>query len=92
MASAPQLTYQAFLSRLAAQGYGVIAAPFLVQPNHQAIAQDVALSFMQTYQSLCQQRNLQSLPIYGLGHSLGAKLQLLLTCQQLVPRHGNILG
>lgn len=91
VAAAPQITYQVFLNALASQGYGIIAAPFLVQPNHRAIADDVARSFNRTYQALTQAYSLPRLPVFGIGHSLGAKLQLILTCEGIVPRDGNIL-
>ena len=92
VAAAPQLTYQKFLSTLAHRGYCIIAAPFLVQPNHQAIATEVTTSFHRTYAQLqARARVSSSLPIFGLGHSLGAKLQLLITCEEMLPRAGNLL-
>lgn len=92
VATAPQLTYQTFLDSLASRGYCIIAAPFLVQLNHQAIVTDVTESFQRTYTQLQKRYNISpSLPIFGVGHSLGSKLQLLLTCEGILPRAGNVL-
>ncbi|MEM9136858.1 MAG: DUF1350 family protein [Cyanobacteria bacterium P01_F01_bin.42] len=92
VATAPQVTYDAFLRGLMAQGYAIVATRYLVQPDHEAIAADVTRSFNLTYQDLCGRKKLTpNLPVFGLGHSLGAKLQLLLACQGNVPRMGNLL-
>jgi hypothetical protein len=91
VASAPHLTYQNFLGMLAHRGYCIIATPFLVQPNHQAITTEVRQSFQLTYNTLKQNTPILDLPIFGVGHSLGSKLQLLLSCEATLPRAGNIL-
>ncbi|MCM1981438.1 DUF1350 family protein [Lyngbya confervoides] len=92
VATAPQLTYQYLLSRLAQQGYGVIATPFLVQIDHQAIATEIEARLRSTYRDLCQDREeTAAIPLFGMGHSLGCKLQLLMACESPLPRRGNIL-
>ncbi|NER96806.1 MAG: DUF1350 domain-containing protein [Symploca sp. SIO1B1] len=93
IAAAPQVTYRSLLEQLGSQGYGVIATPFLNTLDHTAIARDVLNSFETTLGRL-QARNLlpqQYLPIYGVGHSMGCKLHLLIGSLFSVERAGNIL-
>lgn len=92
VATVPHTTYQRLLSTMAQQGYGIIATPFIVQLDHSAIVADIYRQFNRTYQALTQQDSrLKILPIYGLGHSMGCKLHLLLSCLYSVPRQGNML-
>ena len=93
VASAPQLTYSLLLEYLAEQGYVVIATPFVNTFDHTAIAQSVSQSFERALETL-QTRGLlrrRYLPIYGLGHSMGCKLHLLIGSLFPVERAGNIL-
>jgi len=89
VASAPQLTYSWLLEGLAEQGYGIIATPFLNELNHNAIAQRALNRFETAYQRLGLFRHY--LPIYGVGHSMGCKLHLLINSLYQVPRAGNLL-
>lgn len=91
--TAPQVAYRWLLTELAQQGYGVIATPFLNTLDHQAIARSVLNRFETAYTRLQSQYSLPGgyLPIYGLGHSLGSKLQLLIGSCYEVERAGNIL-
>ena len=93
IATAPQVTYRSLLEQLGRQGYAVIATPFLNTLDHAAIARDVLNSFETTLYRL-QASNIlrrQYLPIYGVGHSMGCKLHLLIGSLFPVERAGNIL-
>jgi len=92
VATAPQITYRQFLERLAAQGYAVIATPFINTFDHRAIAQTVLYDFDRTLEILHKTTlRKRYLPIYGVGHSLGCKLHLLIGSLFPVERAGNIL-
>lgn len=92
VATAPQLTYRRLLERLAAAGYVIVASPFINTFDHKAIAHDICRSFERTLETL-QAKYLRRryLPIYGMGHSLGCKLHLLIGSTRSVERAGNIL-
>jgi hypothetical protein len=77
---------------LGKQGYLVIATPFVNTLDHAAIAKDVLLNFDRTLERLRYRGLLQGyLPIYGIGHSMGCKLHLLIGSLFPVDRAGNIL-
>jgi hypothetical protein len=92
VATAPQLTYRRLLEFLGTQGYVVIATPFVNTFDHAEIAKSVLETFDRTLERL-QARVLQNryLPIYGMGHSMGCKLHLLIGSLFEVERAGNIL-
>ncbi len=91
VAAAPQVTYRALLEFLADQGYVVVATPFINTFDHEAIARQVARAFEQTLDYL-QSRVLKRryLPIYGVGHSMGCKLHLLIGSMLQSERAGNV--
>lgn len=89
VATAPQVTYSWLLESLAEEGYGIIATPFLNDLNHSAMAQRVLNRFETAYERLGLFR--RYLPIYGLGHSMGCKLHLLINSLYEVQRAGNLL-
>lgn len=92
MATAPQVTYRRLLERLAAQGYAIIATPFVNTFDHIAIARAVQRNFERTLEKLYATSIRRGyLPIYGLGHSMGCKLHLLIGSLFTVERAGNIL-
>ncbi len=93
VATAPHLTYRWLLEQLAAKGYVVIATPFVNTLDHQAIAESVLLNFERTIERLHYSGELRKLylPIYGIGHSMGCKLHLLIGSLFPVERAGNIL-
>ena len=93
VATAPQLTYRWLLEELAAKGYVVVATPFLNTLDHAAIAQSVLQSFDSVIAQLHTTSVLRKryLPVYGLGHSMGCKLHLLIGSLSPVERAGNIL-
>jgi hypothetical protein len=91
VAAAPHLTYRWLLEALYEQGYAVIATPFVNTFDHSAIAQETLITFEQGFTFLCKRRpELQNLPIYGLGHSMGCKVHLLIDSLYGVSRAGNI--
>ncbi len=92
VASAPHLTYRLLLEALGRQGYLIVATPFVNTFDHRAIAHEVAITFEQALYYL-QNRGFspRSLPIYGLGHSMGGKIHLLLSSLGRLERAGNVL-
>lgn len=93
VATAPHLTYRWLLEQMASKGYVIIATPFLNTLDHTAIAQSVLLNFDRTIERLYDTAALRKLylPIYGMGHSMGCKLHLLIGSLFAVERAGNIL-
>ncbi|MBD2385125.1 DUF1350 family protein [Cylindrospermum sp. FACHB-282] len=93
VATAPHLTYRWLLEHLASKGYVVIATPFVNTLDHQAIAKSALLNFERTRELLHDTGELRKLylPIYGVGHSMGCKLHLLIGSLFEVERAGNIL-
>jgi hypothetical protein len=71
----------------------IIATPFVNTLDHVAIAQSVLRKFERTLEILQETREIRKvyLPIYGLGHSMGCKLHLLIGSLFTVQRAGNIL-
>jgi hypothetical protein len=92
VATAPHVTYQRLLRFLAHEGYVIVATPFVNTFDHHAIARAVLSSFEQTYDYLYDSAlRRKTLPIYGIGHSMGCKLHLLIGSLFDVERAGNIL-
>lgn len=91
--TAPQATYRWLLEQLGRQGYAVISTPFLNTFDHGAIARDVLNRFETTLERLKAKTVLSKrhLPIYGIGHSMGCKIHLLIGSLFPVERAGNIL-
>ncbi|NJM96683.1 MAG: DUF1350 family protein [Phormidesmis sp. RL_2_1] len=91
VAAAPHLTYRWLLEALYAEGYAVMATPFVNTFDHGAIAQETLTTFEQGLMVLAKrQPHLSKLPIYGLGHSMGCKVHLLIGSLHGVARAGNI--
>ncbi|MGF1481387.1 MAG: DUF1350 family protein [Cyanophyceae cyanobacterium] len=93
VATAPQITYRWLLEQLGKEGYVVIATPFVNTLDHRAIARTVFNRFEAVLERV-QSRNLlgqRYLPVYGVGHSMGCKLHLLMASIYPVERAGNIL-
>ncbi len=92
VATAPQITYRALLEQLAAEGYVIVATPFVNTLDHTTIAQRVMRISNLALDYLCSDLLRQyALPIYGLGHSMGCKLHLLIGSLFPQERAGNIL-
>jgi hypothetical protein len=92
VATAPHITYRWLLEQLAEKGYVVIATPFVNTLDHTAIAKSVLLKFERTLERLQDSSALRNgyLPIYGVGHSMGCKLHLLVGSLFAIDRAGNI--
>lgn len=93
VASAPQLTYRWLLTEIGKAGYAIIATPFVNTFDHISIARDVLNRFETLVDQLQAKKLIKSdyLPVYGLGHSMGCKLHLLIGSLFTVERSGNIL-
>ncbi|MGK7916004.1 MAG: DUF1350 family protein [Prochloraceae cyanobacterium] len=91
--TAPNLTYRWLLEQLAKKGYVAIATPFINTFDHKTISRDVLNRFETIVDRLKAKNSLGKsyLPIYGLGHSMGCKLHLLIGSLFCVERAGNIL-
>ena len=92
VAAAPNVTYQWLLENLAREGYLIVATPFINTFDHKAIAQEVLITFNQAMHYLYKRVFPASdfLPVYGLGHSMGCKVHLLINSLWEVERAGNI--
>lgn len=92
VASAPQVTYRSLLEFLASQGFVIVATPFVNTLDHTTIAQRVMrlsnLALEHLQEEVLRRR---ALPIYGIGHSMGCKLHLLMGSLFPQERAGNIL-
>lgn len=89
--AAPQLAYSKLLESLVAERFAVIATPFINTFDHGAIAETALNQFEDCLEFLYAQNRLKiGLPIYGLGHSMGCKLHLLICSLFEVERAGNI--
>lgn len=91
--TAPSVTYRWLLAELGKQGYAIIATPFVNTLDHTAIARSVLNRFENIVERLQLRHLLPTgyLPIYGIGHSMGCKLHLLIGSLYGVERAGNIL-
>ncbi|KAJ0047056.1 hypothetical protein Pint_05518 [Pistacia integerrima] len=87
--AAPQLTYRWFLERLSEKGVLVIATPYPSGFDHFYIADEVQFKVDRCLRFL--QETVQDLPTFGMGHSLGSVIHLLIGSRYAVQRSGNIL-
>ncbi len=89
---APQTTYRRFLESLCEQGYAVIATTFDTVVDHFGVVHDIATKFAAAQTELHKTNRLKRfLPVYGIGHSMGCKLHLMLGSLYRMERAGNIL-
>ncbi|CAL9118888.1 unnamed protein product [Musa textilis] len=87
--AAPQLTYRLFLERLSKRGALVVATPFASGFDHFLIADEVQSKFDRCLRFL--QDSVNDLPTFGVGHSLGSVIHLLIGSRYAIQRCGNIL-
>ena len=93
VATAPQLSYRSFLEQIGSAGFAIVATPFLNTFDHLTIAREV----LNRFETICDRLHAMDalgkryLPIYGIGHSMGCKLHLLIGSLFNVERAGNIL-
>ncbi|CAN0400681.1 unnamed protein product [Pylaiella littoralis] len=80
----PRNTYGALLEGLVDAGFLVVATRVrLNEFNHDALACDVARDFRVAYrdvEALYGRAAMARIPLFGVGHSLGAKVHVLLNC------------
>jgi len=87
----PQLTYRLFLETLVERtGVVVVATPYSLSFDHLRVADAVQFAFDRTCRALGP-RLPAELPVWGLGHSMGALAQTLLASRYAVTRAGLIL-
>jgi hypothetical protein len=102
----PQFTYGTFLEELSENGsYIVVSTPpeMMISSNplnHQRIAYECARSFRIAYRTIIEEEygvyEAQSIPIVGLGHSMGSRIHVILNTQRKLrrigfPREANVL-
>jgi len=97
----PQIAYDDVLRRLSEYGsLVVVATPYDLATDHERIASTCMDTLDRSLMSLERTyavAPLRGLPLYGMGHSLGAKVQALLSCRgpmslpRGLSRAGNIL-
>uniref|UniRef100_A0A061S4V8 Uncharacterized protein n=1 Tax=Tetraselmis sp. GSL018 TaxID=582737 RepID=A0A061S4V8_9CHLO len=87
--SAPQFFYRLFLETLALRNVMVIATPYQTNFDHLRIADETQFRFDCAYRALASETS--GLPIYGVGHSLGSLVHLLICTRYTVNRAGNAL-
>ncbi|KAG9447423.1 hypothetical protein H6P81_013551 [Aristolochia fimbriata] len=87
--AAPQLTYRLFLEQLSENGCLVIATPYASGFDHFSIADEVQFKFDRCLRFL--QQTINDLPTFGVGHSLGSVIHLLIGSRYAVQRTGNVL-
>jgi predicted alpha/beta hydrolase len=91
VAAAPQVTYRALLEFLATQGFAIVATPFVNTFDHTTIAQRVMRNSNLAFDYLENRAIGRRLTIYGIGHSMGGKLHVLIGSLFPQERAGNIL-
>ncbi|CAI5527777.1 unnamed protein product [Closterium sp. Naga37s-1] len=92
--ASPQLTYRLFLSTLAQRGLMVVATPYASGFDHLRIADEAQFRFDRCMRSLSLKsqppNDPMDLPVYGVGHSMGALVHLLIGARYAVERAGNV--
>lgn len=86
LAVSPHLAYKRLLEALALMGYVIVATPFLNTFDHRQIALDV----YQSYRMAENRLFLDYFPVFGMGHSMGCKIHLLMDSWFDLHRQGNI--
>ncbi|WIA35548.1 hypothetical protein OEZ86_003973 [Tetradesmus obliquus] len=87
--AAPQLSYRQFLEGLAARGVLVITTPFGTSFDQLRTADEVQYKFDRCCKALTAE--VGELPVYGVGHSMGSLLHMLINARYAVKREGNVL-
>ncbi|CAH1414805.1 unnamed protein product [Lactuca virosa] len=86
--AAPQLTYRLFLEHLSERGALVIATPYASGFDHFFIADEVQFKFDRCLRALHE--TVRDLPSFGIGHSLGSVIHLLIGSRYAIQRCGNV--
>lgn len=89
--ASPQLTYRLFLETLSAKtGCVIVATPYVTSFDHLRVADEAQFTFDRASRALAQ-RLPPNLPVWGMGHSMGALAQCLISSRYAVARAGNVL-
>eukprot|EP01024_Parvocaulis_polyphysoides_P045704 TRINITY_DN4282_c0_g1_i1.p1 TRINITY_DN4282_c0_g1~~TRINITY_DN4282_c0_g1_i1.p1 ORF type:complete len:442 (+),score=64.92 TRINITY_DN4282_c0_g1_i1:56-1381(+) len=87
--AAPQLSYRLLLKALAARNVLVITTPYATSFDHLRCVDEIQYKFTRCMGVLATEA--ADLPIYGIGHSLGSVLHMLICSRYTVYRTGNII-
>ncbi|GAB5372536.1 hypothetical protein AAMO2058_001674100 [Amorphochlora amoebiformis] len=94
----PQVTYNLFLRALAERGVFIIATPFSTRFDYNRCADEAFGAYGRVRANLSSEadpiskKKLSSLPVFGIGHSLGSVVQILGSCfYPHLKRSGNVL-
>lgn len=87
--AAPQVAYRQLLESLASRGALVVATPYATGFDHLRTVDEVYFKYSRCVKALGP--TVQMLPSYGVGHSLGSLLHVLMCSRYVVPRTGNVL-
>ena len=91
--ASPQLTYRLFLEALSARGsFLIIATPFAVGFDHLRIADEAQFRFDRCMRTLSSDEISSGLPVYGIGHSMGALMHMIIGSRYALPdREANVM-
>lgn len=91
--AAPALTYRLFLETLCERGaLVVVATPYATSFDHLRVADEVQFAFDRAARALASRLPPGGgLPVWGMGHSMGALAQCLVAARYAAPRAGNVL-
>jgi len=88
--ASPQLTYRLFLEALASRGRVlIIATPFAIGFDHLRIADEAQFRFDRCMRTLSGE--VEGLPIFGVGHSMGALMHMIIGSRYALQREANVL-
>ncbi|GAX81485.1 hypothetical protein CEUSTIGMA_g8914.t1 [Chlamydomonas eustigma] len=86
--AAPQVAYRLFLEAISNRNVLIIATPYGTNLDHLRSADECQFKFDRAVRALGPEFAL--LPTFGLGHSLGSVIQLLICSRYAVARAGNV--
>ena len=91
--ASPQLTYGYFLEQLVERGgVLVIATPVMIGLDHLRVTDEAWHKYERCKRALRETvEGLDDLPVYGVGHSLGSLVQVLMGSRYEMKRDGNVL-
>ena len=89
--ASPQLTYRLFLEALVSRGdVTVVATPYAIGFEHLRIADEVQFRFDRCVCALGDE--IANLPVYGVGHSMGALMHMIIGSRYALPdRAANVM-
>lgn len=80
------------LEKLFLRGFLIIATPYGSGFDHSRVSDEAQFKFDRCLRKLkSKSPDLDSVPVYGVGHSLGALAHLLIGARYAVERQGNVL-